>query len=278
MTGSGSDEKEKPYTASDLQAAAGMSYRQLNDWETKGTVSADKNRGEGWRKFSARDLFAITVCSELRKRLGIPLEQIKFVHDFMRKEGADHLRAAFKLMNLGLSVYLLTDFEETFVLDSDLEFEDLMSYGYFRDDRPQSYVFLRLNDLVNRVLACFKEPMEEIKPDAELYRQIAQDRARRTVRTRAEKEILDFVRKRDINKITISLQGGVITRVELERPTSVKTDEKANAYVVPKESDFETVEFTSQDSKVVKARRRRSHKFSDDDNKRAIFVTRFRSE
>src|SRR5437867_6865558 len=131
MNQSGSDAKKKVYTAGDLKAAAGMSYRQLNDWEVKGAVSADKDRGEGWRKFSARDLFVIMVCAELRKRFGIPLEQIKFVHDFMRKDGADHLRAAFKLMNLGLSVYLLTDFKETFVLDSDLEFEDLMSYGYF---------------------------------------------------------------------------------------------------------------------------------------------------
>ncbi len=274
----GSDAEKKRYTAGDLKATAGMSYRQLNDWETKGAVSADKNRGEGWRKFSARDLFAIMVCSELRNRFGIPIEQIKFVKNFMCQDGVDHCRAAFKLMNLGLSVYLLTDFKATFVLNSDLELESLMGDGYFRDDRPQEYIFLRLNDIVNRLLGCLKEPMEELKPDNNLYREIAKDRARITARTLAEQKLLDFIRRKNVDKITVSLQSGIITRVELERPISVKTDEEANTYLVSKESDFETVEFSSQDSKVVKARRKNSYKLGNDDNKRALFATRIQTE
>lgn len=52
----------------------------------------------------------------------------------------------------GLNIFLLTDFEETFVMDSDLEFEDYMTFGFFRADRPQAYIFMRLNDIAARLL------------------------------------------------------------------------------------------------------------------------------
>src|SRR5215467_6686696 len=208
------DPKDKVYTAGDLKDAAAMSYRQLNDWETKGAVGGDKDRGEGWRRFSARDVFAVMVCSELRKRFGIPIEQLKFVQGFMCKESANHFRAAFKLMNVGLSVYLLTDFKKTFVLASDLKFQELLGNGYFRADHPQGYVFLRLNDIVNRLLGHLKEPMEEIRSDNRLYREIAEDYARITARTLAEEKILNFLRGKDINKVTVFFQSGTITRAE----------------------------------------------------------------
>jgi hypothetical protein len=39
----GSDRSDKrPYTARDVKGAAGLSYRQLNDWESKGAVSGDE--------------------------------------------------------------------------------------------------------------------------------------------------------------------------------------------------------------------------------------------
>jgi hypothetical protein len=266
---------EKTFTAADVKDAAGMSYRQLNDWDTKGAVPGNKDRGEGWRKFSLRDLFAIMICTELRSRFGIPLELIKFVHDFMRKAGADHLRAALKLVQDGFSVYLLTDFRETFIIDNDLEFESLLADGYFRDERHQGYVFLSLNNIVSRLFAFLDGPIELKKSD-DVYRQIAKGREKLTARTPAEQKILEFVRQRDADKIVISLRDGMITRVEIERPTSVKTDELGSEYSVTKESAFETVEFRIQDSKVMKARRRSSHKFDVEDNKKALFAIRIK--
>lgn len=167
---------DRKYTARDLKDLAGLSYRQVNEWEAKGALPGSEDRGGGWRKFSPRDVFALMVCSAIRQRFGVPLEKVKFVQDFMREDGADHLGAAVRLMDLGLTVYLLTDFAETFVMNSDLEFLDLMANGYFRADHPQAYVFLRLNDIVNRLLGALKEPLE-LRPNERVYRAVAMTEA-----------------------------------------------------------------------------------------------------
>ena len=63
----------------------------------------------------------------------------------------NHLAAMVELMALGLHVFLLTDLEETFVMDSDLEFTDYMRLGFFHPESTRPYIFLPLNNIVNRL-------------------------------------------------------------------------------------------------------------------------------
>lgn len=151
---------DRDYTAGDLNQLAGLSYRQLNDWEAKGALPASANRRERWRRFTPREVFAAMVCAEIRRRFGVPLDKVRFVLDFMRRDNANHLAGAIRLMDRGLSVYLLTDLAETFVMDSDLEFEMLLSGGYFRADVPQSFLFVSINPLVERLRAAVKTPSQ----------------------------------------------------------------------------------------------------------------------
>jgi DNA-binding transcriptional MerR regulator len=261
----------KRYTARDVKDVAGLTYRQLNDWESKGAVSGDEQRGEGWRKFSARDVFALMVCSELRKRFGIPLEKIKFVHEFMRKKGVDHLYAAAEMMNLGLSVYLLTDFKETFVMDSDLEFEIRMTYGHFREDHPQAYVFIRLNDIVNRLLGALREPLE-LKPSNALYRSVLKVRAKITACTPAEMKLLELVRQSKCDQVRIQLKDGKVIRFETEGDVAPEEITETNGMVgVAKESDFETVTLTRHAGTIRKVRKKTPIPLSDQENTRILF-------
>ena len=59
---------DRHYTARDLLQLAGLSYRQLNDWESKGVLPATADRRERWRRFTPRDLFAAMICAEIRRR------------------------------------------------------------------------------------------------------------------------------------------------------------------------------------------------------------------
>ena len=48
------------------------------------------------------------VCSEFRRTLGIPVERLKFVKEFMTQDGANHLSAAINLMgflDVGVWIY-----------------------------------------------------------------------------------------------------------------------------------------------------------------------------
>ena len=52
--------------ASDVRENAGLSYRQLNDWESRGALPEDDDRGAGWRNYTPREVFVVMVMSELR--------------------------------------------------------------------------------------------------------------------------------------------------------------------------------------------------------------------
>src|SRR5688572_30182562 len=108
--------EDPTYTAKDAKDLAGVSYRQLNDWDSRGAVAADRDAEGGWRKFSPKQIFALMVCHEIRRLYGTPLERLAYVKNFMMQEKANHLLAAIELMEVGLHVFLLTDLEKTFIM------------------------------------------------------------------------------------------------------------------------------------------------------------------
>lgn len=261
---------DRKYTARDVKNLAGLSYRQVNDWEAKGALPGGDDRGAGWRKFSPRDVFALMVCSAIRQRFGVPMEKVKFVHDFMHRDDADHLRAAVSMMNLGLTVYLLTDFGETFIMNSDLEFLDLMTHGFFRADCPQGYVFLRINDIVNRLLGALKEPVE-LRPSDAVYGQLAEAHASWTACTPAEMNLLRLVRERQHDQLTIRLKDGQIIRIETEGDVAPnEVHHVGDAVGVNQTEEFETVTLHRRGGNV-RARRKRPTPIKEDDNRRIFF-------
>ena len=65
------------FRASDLLRVAGLTYRQLNDWEKRGGVlSSERATEDGWRRFTGEEVLALSVCARLRRQLSLPLPQI----------------------------------------------------------------------------------------------------------------------------------------------------------------------------------------------------------
>ena len=95
------------YSPKNVHAVTGLTPRQLNDWDERGALPHERKGKEGWHRFSGRDIFALMVCSEFRRTLGIPVERLKFVREFMTQDGANHLSAAINLMGfLGVGVWI----------------------------------------------------------------------------------------------------------------------------------------------------------------------------
>src|SRR5438876_4438189 len=99
------------------------------------------------------------VCSEVRKRYGMPLEKLVWLKSFMLQEKADHLQAAVRMMQHGLAVFVFSDLEESFEMDADIAIADMLELGYCRFDHPHAYIFICVNPIANKILAALKKPI-----------------------------------------------------------------------------------------------------------------------
>jgi len=141
------------FLSHDVQAAAGLSSRQQNDWDARGALPHRRSGEEGWRRFSLRELFVLATCAEIRRKFGVRVERLKWVQDFMLKEGVNHLDMAAGVMSMrGEAVWLLTDLEKTFLFSPDPEFERLVAYLAFDVRGRVGFVLIKPAPLVDRVL------------------------------------------------------------------------------------------------------------------------------
>jgi DNA-binding transcriptional MerR regulator len=190
------------FTASDVREAGGISYRQLSDWDSKGALPSQRAQNSGWRKFDPRQFFVILVCSEIRKQFGVPIAKLAWLQKFMLQDEADHFSVATEMMRHGLAVLILTDLSEQFDMDADFAIGDLLKMGYCRYDKPQGYVLLLVNPLINKMLAALKNPVRLEISDT-IYDAIYEAQAARTVRDMAELEVLQTMRQSDTSKFTV---------------------------------------------------------------------------
>ena len=265
-------EQPKSLTAKDARELAGLSYRQLNDWDERGALPGERSKENGWRRFTPKQLFALMVAKEIRDSYGVPVEKIRFVTDFMMKEGHDHLAAAIRLMEHGLHVFLLTDLEETFLMDSDLEFTDLMEYGWFRAQYSRPFIFLRVNELVNRLLP-YTTQRREIHASEQLYRARAEFDASLRVHTVAERDLLQAIRGGDTKQIEVGVKDGEIKSINTEVNVELENLVVSKGVVsVELKQDFEDLTITTRDGKIVKARRNLPRRYKKKENQPVLFV------
>jgi len=214
---------DRDYSAREVQEVAGLTARQLNDWDSRGALPLDRERDEGWRRFTPREVFVLAVCAELRRQFGIPVERLKFVQDFMLQEGANHFEAAIRLIEvLGVGVWLLTDFETTFVLDSELEFTDLWHYRFFDASREKGFVLLPINPLVNKLLACLKEPIQ-LEAHGRCHEIMESVRKMQQVRSQEELLVLEKIRSRDFTRVEVESPDGHVNTIRTTSRPDPKT-------------------------------------------------------
>ena len=80
----GVDLRDPIYTAGDVTRLAGLSYRQINDWDARvGVMNSGRDSAEGWRKFNLLEVFALCVCAKLREELLVPLDKVGNLYRWM---------------------------------------------------------------------------------------------------------------------------------------------------------------------------------------------------
>ena len=243
-------------TASDVKEGAGLSYRQLNDWEEKGILPSSRQEDSQWRRFSPRELFCLMICTEIRTSFGVPLESLTYIQSVMFEKGANHLKFTISRMKKGLAIWLLTDLKGTFILDTDLEFEDLLHAGIFRSERSQNYIFIKLNPIVNKLLQL--KNLSPIKTHSGLYDAYDNADKQMLATNPSESELLLMSRDKGIHEITVHLKNGKIERLESKEDLSEEIKQKvANAMPnLLKKSKYQTITIAVNDGKVVRVLRK----------------------
>lgn len=210
------------------------------------------------------------VCAEIRKQFGVPLESLGYVRSFMLQKGADHFGTAVQLMDrLGVGVYLLTDLKKEFIMDSELEFTDLMTHGYFRPDRQQAYIFMSVNHLVNRLLACLKEPIH-LELHGRGYEIMHLIRETTTASNQQEVQVLNLIRQRAHKRVVMHLKDGEVIRADLEGQMSGEELQSREKKILEalEMGDYETVTVTMRGGKVAHVARRNPIRFDTSRHRR----------
>lgn len=238
---------DRPFTAREVQETAGLTYRQLNDWDARGALPPDDARGNKWRRFSPRDLFVLMVCAELRKRFGVPVERLKVVRQVMLAEDADHLSEAARLMaRLDTGVWLIADFDETFIMASEVDLDILVQQGLLRGEGQAGYVFLRVNPLVNRILSALKDPVV-LPKHGRGYEILRLMREQMGVRSAEEFEVLQLIRSGEFASVEVVLVNGKVERIG----TTKRPGTTARLGALIREHEYQKITLTTSGGRVV---------------------------
>ena len=255
------EDADRRFSASDVREVADISYRQLNDWDQKGAVPPSREKASGWRRFTERELFVLLVCQEMRKKYGVPVESLKYVTSCMVREGANHFAAAIEIMALfHMPVFLLTDFETTFIMDHPFELSDYLLMGLGSNHQEAAFVLLKVNPLVNRILARREKPIE-IKESHDGYDLLHQLRGQFSTRTSEEYEVLKLLRDESFARVDVHLRHGEIKKAYAHEELGEMSD--ADVLDLLKSEDFQNITVTLHNGRIVRLQRELTFKLSE---------------
>ena len=74
---------EPTLAASDVHEIAGLSYRQLNEWDKRDALPHDRQGEAGWRRMSAWQAIALSIAADLQRRFGVPVARLAKLMNWM---------------------------------------------------------------------------------------------------------------------------------------------------------------------------------------------------
>ena len=217
----------------------------MNDWDQKGALPHERSSDAGWRKFTQRQVFALLVAVEIRRQFGVPVDRLKWITGVMLADGDNYLRRAAELISiLGVNLWIVTDLEKTFIMDSDLELSDMFGMGAFGNSR--GLIFLRVNPLVDRFVG-EDEDGEPLLPLHGRGYEWAAAIVRGMKLTRSEEHVVSLVRSGEYKSIEVMLGDGEIKRIKRSRHQDVA----AKVQDLIRSEDFQSIRINVRDGQVV---------------------------
>lgn len=237
---------DRQLTAKQVREAAGLTYRQLNNWDEKGVLGSSRDKEGSWRRFTYLELFCAMICARIQERFGVSLESLRYVKECMLKEGADQLGWAIETMGvLGVQIFLLTDLETTFMMKSDTDFSGMLNDGMFRTEQPKAYIVLQINSIVNDLLEAIGQ--EPIMSHNRFYRRVAESRTG-TLLTNVETDLVNLFRAKKNQHIALKVEEGQITSAHVEATMMSETDQSIDECDIEDELELNLVSLMPDES------------------------------
>lgn len=226
---------------------ADMTYRQLNEWDQKGVLPHDREGDRGWRRFSPNQIFTLMVCRALQKRFGTPLPLLKLVISKMNESGVNYANwVSERVFSLGVGVWLVTDFTETFFIDDEVGLSARIGGGLFSRSEPNGYAMLRVDPLLDMLTQRLgNDPLEMHGIGYALIREGY------GVLDSPERELLRNIRGGEFRSIEVALDDGEIRTIK--KTSSVEPE--ADIAALLREQKYQRISIVRTDGKTVSVER-----------------------
>lgn len=248
----------REFTAKDLREMADLSYRQLNVWEEKGILPPSRGSSATWRRFTAGEVFAILVCAEVRKKFGVPLDRLRWLRQTAMEDKISLFSYTLQLMKvIGTPVFLYSNLEDSFEINSDLEIGTLMQMGVFSTDYTDSLIFLKLNPIMNKLLGAKSESMK-IPLNNEFRGFYLRGADSGPVLSPEEEHVLDLIKKGSFSRLEIRMNDGEVKHITAHEDIGVS--ELNNLNSILDNGRFQKIEIVQTDGRVTRIVRKLAFK------------------
>ena len=184
-----------------------LTYRKINDWDTKGLISGSReNNQAGWRKFSMRDIIKLNIITDLRK-FGCCIEKIKNILDkvangYVGGNGNTKKKKRIEFLQLEFFVFMcLSGYKILLLIDDE---ENI----FFLDENDAVKIHFDFDGASSPIIVLpFFYYIEKL---ATVMRKDIKMKSTSTINelfelnlTRQEKKVLEIIRSKEYEEITL---------------------------------------------------------------------------
>jgi len=145
--------EENLYHVKELRGIAGLTYRQINDWEAKGVIPRSREEDSQWRTFSLSQIFGLAVLAEIRRKFGVPLESLRWLGSVLMADDSKHLyQSVGQMVMTGVPAMLVTDLQKTFHIANSIELGEILADRSFPPPDAGAFIMIKLDDVAKQVL------------------------------------------------------------------------------------------------------------------------------
>lgn len=143
-------------TARETKEICGLTYRQLNDWDDKGILPAQKRESTEtwrWRRFTGANVIQLAIISKLRKT-GLSFVDLKNLYLWLKEREESMSDLIKEQIALGHKVFLSTNLKDRFYFnsDGDKDISEMILLAYTEHGGMGVVLQINLNDIVNDIL------------------------------------------------------------------------------------------------------------------------------
>ncbi|MGI6240466.1 MAG: MerR family transcriptional regulator [Candidatus Omnitrophota bacterium] len=214
--------EERCFKASDVQKMAGLTYRQINDWDSKGALSNDRESSNGWRKFNLQEIFAMAVCKDVRDKFGVSIEVLEFLKSRLLSTKNDCFKKAIDyIFPWGSSAYLVTDLSSNVFVCINTAFGEMAQKGELDlITKEEHLIIIKLNPILRKILTAVNYVFPISNQVNCKFAEVFENW--RLMKDASEMEIIDAIRSGNFSEVKIFIKNKKPQRMALTNKLSEK--------------------------------------------------------